>query len=501
MMKILKLAATAIFTATLFATPTFAEEMNKYGIKNETTVLEQDDATTWIELPAKTNVPLQKSWTVNFSQEVSYDKIDGAVIEQGNKYIPVEIDFSGRKSLTVTPKDAYDINTNYTLKVFLNNGKRYKMSFKTTNDYNSLIDSVNFSDPNRMYEPQIIRVPAMPELGFNFPYYLRLPSESAKKKYDNATAKQYIMIDTPNNGESNQSGTEFAIRKALKYHSYYSIFQAEQTYSIMLMPAVPRTNVYYDDPKTGQNWIDAHSFDRDAAIMDQLVQDEYLYNEFLKPHYADFDLTPEMYINYDEQVIKMFEHAVSYLASQNVKVEDKFIINGYSSGGTFSDRISMLHPEKVKMVISGATLDDMVLPVTEHKGEKLVFPTGIADYKEITGRDFDLNAANKMAKLVFMGKDDEQTPLMYGDAYSEAERQAIIKAFGQNTLQRAKNMMNLYHEKGGKGMFILDVGIGHSYSEDMEDYIVDFIIANRNSKTPVYPIPKNPKQLEYQLKQ
>lgn len=498
-MKLFKLAAAALFSALLFTTPTYAAEINKFGIQNAVAVEEQIDAVTWTELPTKTDVPLKKSWTVNFSQTVSYDKIDGAVIEQGEKFIPVEIDFPGKKSITITPTEVYKAGTNYTLKVFLNNGKRYKMSFKTTSDLNTLIDPVKPS--NNPYEAQIIRVPAMPEKGFNFPYYLRMPSEDAKRYYDNKTAKQYIMIDTPNNGVNGQEGTEFAIKRALKNKEYYSIHQAESTNSVMLMPAVPRTNVYYESKEHGYNWIDAHSFERDAAIMEELVNNKTIYEQYLKPGYADFDLTPEMYVNYDEQIIKMFEHAVDYLASQNVKVADKFIINGYSSGGTFADRISMLQPDKVKMVISGATLDDMVLPITEYKGETFVFPTGVADYKKITGRDFDLNKINKIAKLVFMGKDDEQTPLMYGDAYSEAERQAIIKVFGQDTLQRAKSMMNVYHEQGGKGMFILDVGIGHDYSQDMQEYIIDFIIANRNSDTPVYPIPKNPKQLEYQLKQ
>lgn len=500
-MKIIHMLATLFIAIFIFTTPALATELDEFGIKNKQAVTTQLDAATWNELPSSQDVPLQKAWTLHFSQNVNFDKIDGIVIERNNTFIPVKIEIGTNKSITVTPTSNYLPGEEYILKAFLNNGKRYKMSFTTTSNLNSGIDDVDFTDPARYYNPQIIRVPAMPELGFNFPYYLRLPSESAKKYYDNSTAKQYIMIDTPNNSISNQSGTEFAIRQSLKYRDYYSIQQAEQTYSIMLMPAVPRTNVYYNSPISGQNWIDAHSFDRDAAIMKQLVNDPYLYSQFLKPHYADFDLQPELYVDYDEQLVAMFEHAVDYLASQNIAVADKFIINGYSSGGTFSDRISMLQPEKVKMVISGATLDDLVTPVSEHNGEALVFPTGIADYKEITGRDFNLDTINKMAKLVFMGKDDEQTPLMYGDAYSDAERKAIINAFGQNTLQRAKNMMNVYHDTGGKAMFILDVGITHSYSQDMQDYIIDFIIANRNSDTPVYPIPKNPVQLEYQLQQ
>jgi len=474
----------------------YAEQsLDEYGVKNKVNVVTQLDSNDWIIFPSKQDVPLKKTWTVTFSDIVTFDKIDGAVIEKNNQFIPVKIDFSGDTQLVISPVNTYEANASYTLKVFLNNGRKYKMEFNTTDDTNSLIEPIYLD----VIDAQIIRVPAMPEKGFNFPYYIRIPSTNYKNQNDNLNEKRYIIMDTANSGPSSLDGTEYWVKETLKNQSQLTVQVAEQMWTPMIMPTTPRSHVCYgygSDP----NCIDEHSFDRDIVRLDKLLSENH--GKEIEYGYQSKGLIAQDYLNYDKQLIAMFEHAAQYLNSYNQNVQiDKMILTGYSSGGTFSDRFTMLHPERVKAVASGATLDDMVMPVTSHKGQTLVFPVGISDYKQITGKNFDINAINKVAKLIYMGKSDNNVTLPYTDAFSEEERQSIIKAFSENTLERAYSMMNLYHESGGEAMFILDKDIEHGVSNEMAQYQLEFLLANRKSNTPVYPAPKNTMQLEYQVHQ
>lgn len=467
------------------------QPLNQFGVQNAVAVEQVADHTKWIDLGTQKNVPLRKSWTIIFNQTVDYSKVDGAVIEMNDKYIPVEIDITGRKTMKVAPVHNYESNKTYTLKVFLNNGKRYKMTFTTTADVNTLVEKL----PSK-YGETVFRVPAMPELGFNFPYYIRLPQEQYKMHADNATAKRYIVMDTANSGPSNLAGTEYWVNTTLRNMSQYSVRIANELYMPMIMPATPRTHVSYKDEHNEWNNFDEHSFDRDIARMEQLLAMPS--GETIRKEYADQGLNAEDYINYDEQLIAMFKHAASYLNSIGENVQtDKMMLTGYSSGGTFTDRLAMLQPQYVKAIASGATLDDMVMPAATKGTDQLIFPIGVADYKTLTGREFDLHSVNNIAKLVYMGKDDNNVTLPYQDAFGDFERNIIIRQFGEDTLQRAYNMMEFYHASGGKAMFILDNGVGHWQSDEMTEYIKEFFRANRKSNSPVYHIPSDTKQLEY----
>lgn len=85
----------------------------------------------WVVLDPINDVGLNTKWLVKFSGNVTKNAIDGIVIDDGNKFIPVEIEFTGEQEIVVTPVNPYENNSIYSLKIFLNNGNRYKMAFNT----------------------------------------------------------------------------------------------------------------------------------------------------------------------------------------------------------------------------------------------------------------------------------------------------------------------------------------------------------------------------------
>lgn len=195
----------------------------------------------------------------------------------------------------------------------------------------------------------------------------------------------------------------------------------------------------------------------------------------------------------------MADHARSYLSKNNIQINDKYFMYGYSASGTFSDRLVSLYPEKFRAYASGATLDDMVLPTASYKGKNLIFPIGVYDYKSITGKDFNLSSFNQVARLIHMGSEDDNNTLNYADCYGDDERKIIKSLFAEDVKTRANQLISAYKEVGGKGIFILDQGIGHSLSNQMKDYLITFFEANLTGSAPVYTIPKDTKQLVYTL--
>ena len=117
----------------------------------------------------------------------------------------------------------------------------------------------------------------------------------------------------------------------------------------------------------------------------------------------------------------------------------------------------------------------------------------------ISLEEINLKDHNEVARLIYMGKDDDNNTVPYSDCYGDIERDIIIRLWGINVLPRAQALINLYGEAGGKGIFILDKGIGHGSSIEMDEYVVEFLKSNRDTDIPVYPIPKNKDQLEYKI--
>ena len=63
-------------------------EFNEYGMKHVN--LESLEG-EWTEIPSKTNVPLDKTWTVKFTKSMTLEDIDAITIERNKELIPIFI--------------------------------------------------------------------------------------------------------------------------------------------------------------------------------------------------------------------------------------------------------------------------------------------------------------------------------------------------------------------------------------------------------------------------
>ncbi len=87
-------------------------------------------------------------------------------------------------------------------------------------------------------------------------------------------------------------------------------------------------------------------------------------------------------------------------------MKDKIFITGFSASGTFANRFSLLHPEKIKATASGGINAIAKLPVAKLDGKTLNYPLGIGDIKKITGKRVNMKAFINLPKFLFMGELD-----------------------------------------------------------------------------------------------
>lgn len=420
------------------------------------------------------------------------EQVDGLKLESQGQFIPTRFVLTDGQLMisddtaAANGDNVLDFGLPYTLKLYASDGTAYRLDFVA----GGLPDITD--DGTR----RIILVPAMPEKGFHWPYLLALPS--AQYKAENAGHRRYLVVDTTNTGPSNSfQETLTKARDEVNRQGQLSIQAAEQLWLPFLMPVFPRPDVTFHQNEV--NLLYTHALDRDTARLHLAMADPWN-APMVREAFRQAGFEVEKFLRLDLQLIAMIDHAIGYLNQYGHQVQPKKVfLAGYSASGTFTDRFATLHPDRVKAVASGATVDDMMLPLAEWRGKELIFPIGTSDYEEITGRPFDLAQHNQVARLLFMGEQDQNNTVPFSDCYGDRERQTIISLWGLEVLPRAKQLIQLYGQAGGKGMFILDKGVEHAASREMWEYVKTFLAANRDSDGPVYPIPENPRQLMYTL--
>jgi hypothetical protein len=272
----------------------------------------------------------------------------------------------------------------------------------------------------------VIKIEAHPESGFNFPYYLRIPKGV---NYKHAT---YLLVETNNSGNNDSfSHHERETYKEIIKNSLGSNL-CEQLKVPLVMPVFLRP---------AKEWqIYTHAYDKDAAHIDAGPM-----------------------IRLDLQLIAMCAHARGVLQEYSISTAERILINGFSASGTFANRFTAIHPEKVAGMACGGINGIVILPVNELNGKSLPYPIGISDLKQVFGRKFDLKAYRVVPQFIYMGAQDDNDAVVYDDAYGEDERALVFKQLSQTMLpDRFSGCEKIYKENKVNAKFKTYPNIGHS---------------------------------------
>lgn len=260
--------------------------------------------------------------------------------------------------------------------------------------------------------------------GFHFPYYLYIPEGTV-------SGPQHLLVETNNTGTNDTLA--YHVRAASEQVTNASLGNS-LSWGLkvpFLMPAFPR-------PQTAWQYY-THALDRDAALLDTGAMRRL-----------------------DLQLIAMMEHARPRLKALGYEVHDKVLLNGFSASGTFANRFTLLHPERVAAMACGGINGLAILPVDSLNGIALDYPLGTHDAQKLFGARPDTAAFKRVPQLLYLGALDDNDAVLFDDAYSRQEQQVVHTAIGRPIPERWTQCRNVYVQHKVNASFRTYPGIGHA---------------------------------------
>ena len=289
----------------------------------------------------------------------------------------------------------------------------------------------------------LYRVSENPTEGFNFPYYLFIPQGLSLNE------SIYLLVEACNTGPGGSLKSLERRTKALAEASHATKI-AKALKVPLLVPFFPRY--------VGK--IYTHALDRDTLLI------------------QDGDLK-----RIDLQLIAMIAHAQKLLRHNDVKVNEKIFMNGFSASGTFTNRFAILHPTVVRAVATGGINCIPTFPTGQWNGTTMRYPVGIADVKEIAGIDFDEAAYEKVSQYIYMGALDDNDTLPYPDAYDEVDAELVKSLIGAKMMpDRWEMSQSIYKALEIPAQFVTYENTRHEVKDEMIDDIVAFFEANSGTE-------------------
>lgn len=255
-------------------------------------------------------------------------------------------------------------------------------------------------------------------------YYVYISNEVKQnlEKGDNVN-----ILVLPNNS--------MGVSDNMSKHKFFSIFHAlvghimfEDLNTIILVPIFPRPQE--------QNLIYTHALDRDVMVTD-IKELQRL----------------------DLQLIAMIDEVRG--RNEKWKINKKVLMWGFSASGMYTNRFTLLHPDRVSASVVGSPGGWPIAPVKEWQNEFLRYPIGIGDFYELTGEKFDFNTYKNVPQFLFLGEKDTNDSVPYDDGFDNEDENLINKLFENKPIKRWKYAEKIYNEVGINAEFKVYNGMGH----------------------------------------
>jgi hypothetical protein len=81
----------------------------------------------------------------------------------------------------------------------------------------------------------------------------------------------------------------------------------------------------------------------------------------------------------DLQLLAMVKDAENQLAQSGYTAHDKFFMIGFSASGSFTNRFTLIHPDKIQASAAGGVNGLLMLPTEEIDGKPLDYPLETAN--------------------------------------------------------------------------------------------------------------------------
>ncbi|MBD3225845.1 MAG: hypothetical protein GF313_14045 [Caldithrix sp.] len=276
--------------------------------------------------------------------------------------------------------------------------------------------------------------------GYNFPYFLFIPDDVSRQD------RAYLVVEPNNSGFADddfQKHIDKARRLATKDY-YTGNYVARALRYPLVVPVFPRSR---------EKWkIYTHSLDRDVMLQKK----------------SDLQ-------RIDLQLLNMVEDARQKLGRRKIRTNSTFLLTGFSASGTFVNRFSLLHANRVFAAAAGGLNGLLMLPVARLEGQALNYPVGINDFNALFNKQFDKTAFKRTPQFWFMGEQDDNDAIPYDDAFDPAEREVIFGVLGEEMMPlRWQKCAKIYNQQQVNATIKTFAGVGHKHPQRIKDEIVNF---------------------------
>jgi dienelactone hydrolase len=281
-------------------------------------------------------------------------------------------------------------------------------------------------------------IAAAPAKGFHYPYILKTPTAA---RVDGTT---YLLVEPNNTGRVSDDFAVHADAAKKLANSAVGSFVAKKLDLPLLVPIFPR-------PETGWETY-THALDRDSMLINDGPMRRL-----------------------DLQLLAMIDDARKRLRGYGVDTHQKILLTGFSASGTFSNRFTLLHPEKVHAVATGGLNAMLIVPSPTLDAAALPYPLGISDLQQIADTRFDAAKWRAVPQFIYMGAKDDNDAVLFDDGYSESERAIVFKVLGEKMQpDRWTHMQKLYREAGANATFRTYEHMGHGTDGQINGEIAEF---------------------------
>lgn len=260
--------------------------------------------------------------------------------------------------------------------------------------------------------------------GFRSDYYLYVPA----RLHRDADGLATLLVQPNNSGRTSDDAA--AHRRDAWMTGFERRRIADELGVALLVPAFPRP---------ASAWrVYTHALDRDVLT----TRDPVLRR-------------------LDLQLLAMIDDAGARLRREGSPLDARVLLQGYSASAMFANRFTALHPQRVRAVTVGSPGGWPIAPVATEGADALPYPAGVADLATLTGQPFAAASFARVPQYLYMGADDDNDSLDFGDGWDKPAAADVDRLFGDTPLARWKHAEALYARAGANARFELVPGVGH----------------------------------------
>ncbi len=308
--------------------------------------------------------------------------------------------------------------------------------------------------PADLERGEVTAIEADPELGFEYPYVVYVPSE-----LEGGDGR--LLVEPNNTGTPTDTFPEHRAAAERIAENGFGRRLSDELVVPLLVPVFPRPR---NDPVDWTHYV--HALDAETMAIEEGTL-----------------------ARVDRQLLRMVDHARSQLLGLSYDADERILMNGFSASGNFVNRFAALHPDRVRAVTAGGINGTAILPRTQAEGHELPYPIGVADAESLTGESFDEDAWTDVAQFVYMGGEDDNDTIPYDDAWSDELREIALDVYGEDMQDdRMPYCESVYDEAGASAQFYVYPEAGHTVSGEMVDDLVAFLERNADRDAGLEPI-------------